>query len=172
MRQDRIVDQGIRRPLIWLVAGVFLSAALAAVVARFVLAQVNGAVRRKTVILEMSWKRGDNYYGPNFIHLESPCLSSPFQGCSCFQDFKITRSQEFADYVASFEDKKVPVKYHVDYDLHNQIVGAILQAVGEWPSERFHTNESSLGMGFRTVAHHAPGGHFRSPADCFPKVTN
>jgi hypothetical protein len=141
-------------------------------VARFMMAQGNSAVRRKTVVLEMSWKRGDNHYGPNFISLESPCLSSAVQGCSCVRDFKITTSKEFADYIASFGDAKVPVKYRVDYDRRDEVVGAILEAVGEWPQERFHANEKSLAVTFRMSAHRPAGGHLSSPADCFPKPAN
>jgi hypothetical protein len=36
--------------------------------------------RTKSVVLEMSWKRGDNHYGPNSISLESPGLSNSQPG--------------------------------------------------------------------------------------------
>jgi hypothetical protein len=139
-------------------------------VARLLSAQSKGAVYRKSVSLEMSWKRGDDHYGPNFIHLESPCLSNPESGCFCSLDFKTTTSKEFAEYVASFGDNRVPVKFHVDYDRTHQVVGALLEGVGEWPEERFHINERSLGTGFRTLPNQrTSGGHFNNPADCFPK---
>lgn len=172
MAREHTTGGAVHGGLIWPILGLLLSAALVAVVARFVMAQGNGAVRRKTVVLEMSWKRGDNHYGPNFVSLESPCLNSAVQGCSCVQDFRITTSKEFADYVGSFGDAKVPVKYRVDYDRRDEVVGAILEAVGEWPQERLHTNESSLAITFRISAHRPAGGHFRSPADCFPKPAN
>ena len=68
------------------------------------------ASHRESVALEMSWKRGDDHYGPNFIHLESGCLSNPETGWSCALDFKATTSKDFADYIGSFGTKKVPVK--------------------------------------------------------------
>ncbi len=116
---------------------------------RIAFGEGNGAVYRKTVVLEMSWKRGDDHYGPNFIYLESACLSNPEPGCFCSHDFKITTSKEFADYVESFGSNRVPVKYHVDYDRNHQVVGATLESVGEWSEERFHINERSLSTGFR-----------------------
>lgn len=161
----RIVHEG----LIWRVLGILSAAILVACYIQSVTAQSNGGSGRKTVLLQMSWKRGDSYYGPNFIHLESPCLGNPEEGCSCFQDFKITRSKEFADYIASFGNSNVPVKYHVDYDAEGQVVGAILESVGDWPEERFHINERSLGRSSRIVTRRPSMGKFRMPADCFPQ---
>jgi len=147
-----------------------LSTALIAAVAHLLFAQNNGAVYRKSVGLEMSWKRGDNHYGPNFINLESGCPSNPEPGCFCSLDFKITTSKKFADYIESFGSNRVPVKFHVDYDRNNQVVGAILEGVGEWPEDRFHINERSLTTGFRLLRNQrTSGGHFNNPADCFPK---
>ena len=118
----------------------------------------------------MSWKRGDDHYGPNFIHLESLCLSNPEPGCFCSHDFKITTSKEFADYVESFGSNRVPVKYHVDYNGNHQVIGAILESVGDWPEERFQLNERSLSTGFRMLrGQRTGGGHLNNPADCFPK---
>jgi hypothetical protein len=155
----------MRKGLIWPTSGVLLSAAFGCL-----LAQNNRAAYRKSVDLEMSWKRGDNHYGANFIHLESACLSNPEPGCFCSLDFKTTTSKEFADYIESFGSKKVPVKFHVDYDRNQQVVGAILEGVSEWPEERFHINERSLGTGFRMLPdQRTSGGHLNNPADCFPK---
>jgi len=156
--------------LVWPILGVLLSAVLVAAVARLLLTQSNGAAYRKSVALEMSWKRGDYHYGLNSIHLESACLSNPEPGCFCSLDLKTTTSKEFADYIESFGSKKVPVKFHVDYDRNHQVVGAILEGVGEGPEERFHINERSLGTGFRMLPNkRTGGGHFNNPADCFPK---
>jgi hypothetical protein len=131
------------------------------------------ACNRKSVGLEMSWKRGDNHYGLNFVHLESSCLSNPEPGCFCSLDFKTTTPKEFADYIESFGSKKVPVKFHVDYDRNHHVVGAILDAVGEWPEDRFHINERSLDTGFRMLPNQRTGGgHFNNPADCFPDPVN
>jgi hypothetical protein len=155
----------MRKGLIWPVLGVLLSAVLVMALAHVLFAQ-----SRKSAVLEMSWKRGDNHYGPNFIHLESACLSNPEPGCFCSLDFKTTTSKEFADYIDSFGSNKVPVKFHVDYDRNNQVVGAILEGVGEWAEERFHISERSLATGFRMLRNQrTSSGHFNNPADCFPK---
>ena len=159
---SRSAGKFIREGLIWSNLGVLLSAAL--------VAAVGCLAYRKSVGLEMSWKRGDSYYGSNFIHLESPCLSSSESGCFCSLDFKTTTSKEFAEYVASFADNRVPVKFHVDFDRNQQVVGALLEGVGEWPEERFQVNERSLANGFRMLRNQrTSGGHLNNPADCFPK---
>jgi hypothetical protein len=167
---SRSTGKVIRQGLNWPVLVVLLSAVLLATVARLLSAQSKGAVYRKSVSIDMSWKRGDDHYGPNFIHLESPCLSSPESGCFCSLDFKTTTSKEFAEYVASFADNRVPVKFHVDFDRNHQVVGALLEGVGEWPEERFQVNERSLANGFRMLRNQrTSGGHLNNPADCFPK---
>ena len=159
---SRSTGKLIREVVIWSTLGVLLSAAL--------VTAVGCLTYRKSVILEMSWKRGDYHYGPNFIHLESPCLSSSESGCFCSLDFKTTTSKEFAEYVASFADNRVPVKFHVDFDRNQQVVGALLEGVGEWPEERFQVNERSLANGFRMLRNQrTSGGHLNNPADCFPK---
>jgi hypothetical protein len=126
-------------------------------------------LERKTLRLDMSWKRGDNHYGPDFIGLESACLGSSEPSCFCSVNFKVTRSRDFADYIESFGSKKVPVKYRVDYDQNHQVVGAILESVGTWPGAGFHDDERSLSTGFRMVPGQTKGGgRFRNPGDCFP----
>jgi len=122
----------------------------------------------KSETLEMSWHRGDGHYGPNFIHLESPCLSNSGLGCFCAVDFKVTTRKEFADYVETFGANKVPVKFKVDY-ADRKVVGAGLLAVGNWPKERFSESEMSLSTGFRmTVASRTKsGGRLDNPGDCF-----
>ncbi len=158
---SRSTGKLIREGLIWSTLGVLLSAAL--------VAAVGCLAYRKSVTLEMSWKRGDYHYGPNFIHLESACLSNPVPGCFCSLDITDT-SKEFADYVESFGRNGVPVKFYVDYDRNHEVVGAILEGVAEWPEERFHIKERSLGTGFRMLPNKRPsGGHLNNPADCFPK---
>jgi hypothetical protein len=150
--------------LIWSVLGIVLSVACVAAVTRFLFGY------RRSTVLQMSWKRGDLYYGPNSIHLESACLSNPVPSCYCSLDFKTTGSKEFADYIESFGSNTVPVKFHVDYDRNHRVVGAMLEVVGEWPEERFDLNDRLLGLGFRLLrGQRTSGGHFNNPADCFPK---
>ena len=162
----------IREGLIWPFLGILLSAGFVAAVISVLLPRSNGAVYRKSVSLEMSWERGDNHYGPNFIHLESPCLSNSQPGCFCGLDFKTTTSKEFADYIESFGGNRVPVKFRVDYDRNRRVVGAILESVGEWTEGRFQINEKSLGTGFRMLpGQHSGGGRLNNPADCFPIIS-
>ena len=166
---DRNASKVIREGLIWPFLGVLLLAGFVAAVTRVLLPRGNGAVDRKSVSLAMSWERGDNHYGPNFIHLESACLSNSQPGCFCDLDFKTTTSKEFADYIESFGSNRVPAKFRVDYDRNQRVVGAILESAGEWPEGRFHINEKSLGTGFRMLPNqHTSGGHLNNPADCFP----
>jgi len=58
------------------------------------------------VTLWMDWRRGDPYYGADFIELRRPCEGTVGQGCECTAEFKVIsskeNSKEFADYVASF----------------------------------------------------------------------
>jgi hypothetical protein len=151
--------------------GVLLTAALAWAVGYVVWAQGNGVLHRKTVVLEMSWKRGDTRFGPNFVHLESACLSNPEPGCFCSNEFRVTRTKEFADYIESFGSSKVPVKYVVNYDNNGEVVGAILESVGVWQEQRFNHAEWSLSETVRAVPNQSHRGvaYMRSPADCFPQ---
>jgi hypothetical protein len=129
--------------------------------------------RTKSIVLEMSWKRGDNHYGPNFISLESPGLSNSQFGCFCSMDFKATTCKDFADYIESFGSNKVPLRYRVHYDRNPEVVGASLESVGTWPGKRFHDNERLLATGFRMITGQAAAdGHIRNPADCFPNPTD
>jgi hypothetical protein len=149
--------------------GILFMTAFVAAVGYFAWAQSGGAAHRKTVTLEMSWKRGDTHYGPNFIHLESACLSNPEPGCFCSKDFTSTRTKEFGDYIESFGNKKVPVKYRVDYDGNGQPGGAALESVGAWPVERFNIVERRMPLS--SGSRMQPGGgvsHLRTPGDCFP----
>jgi hypothetical protein len=160
-----------QKGLVWQIARLLVISALLAT-SSFLSAQIR-KTEQKTMVLDMSWKRGDDHYGPNFIHLESACLSNSAPGCFCSVDFKVTTSKDFADYIESFGSNKVPVKYRVDYDRNHRIVGAILEGVGEWPVERFHVNERSHATGFRMVPGKGKGGgYIRNPGDCFPNPTN
>lgn len=151
--------------------GALLTAVLVATVVYFAWSQNSNAFQQRTMLLEMSWRRGDNHYGPNFVHLESPCVSNPEPGCYCAVNFMRTNSKEFADYIESFGNKKVPVKYDVSYDRDRQVVGASLISVGVWPAERFDITERSLTSGTRAVRNQSGSGvlHGKVPADCFPK---
>jgi hypothetical protein len=169
---DGNASKVIREGLIWPFLGVLLSAGFVAAVISVLLPRSNGAVYRKSVILEMTWERGDSHYGPNFIHLESACLSNSQPGCFCGLDFRTTTSKEFADYIKSFGSNRVPVKFSVDYDRNHGVVGAMLESVGEWPEGRLSSNEKSLGTGFRMLpGQHTSGGHLNNPADCFPLLS-
>ena len=51
-----------------------------AIVGSYILFRRMMPFRTKSVVLEMSCKRGDNHYGPNSISLESPGLSNSQPG--------------------------------------------------------------------------------------------
>jgi hypothetical protein len=74
----------------------------------------------------MSWTRGAPAYGPDFIHLESPCATNSESGCFCSNDFSVTRTKVFAGYIESFGSSEVPVSYYVSYDSSGQVSGALL----------------------------------------------
>ena len=123
------------------------------------------------VVLQMGWRRGDPFYGPNFIELNAPCPGSSDKRCECHTEFPVTRSQEFAEYVASFRDEPVPVTYTVWYDKSGEPTSVRLASVGTWKRERFHVNDGLIGprlkrntdsSSSRTQAFRA-----RSPGDCF-----
>jgi len=138
----------------------FLTAVIAvlAIVGSCILVGRMMPFRTKSMVLKMSWKRGDNHYGPNFISLESPCLGNSQSGCFCSMDFKATTSKDFMEYIQSFGSNKVPVKYRVYYDRNPEVVGAWLESVGTWPGKRFHDNERLLATGFRMITGQASAG--------------
>ena len=130
-----------------------------------------------TQTIQMSWKRGDNYYGPNFIHLESSCPSNTDSRCFCSMDFKAVKSKEFADYIESFGARKVPVIFEVVYDRDGEVAGARLLQVGNWSHDKFPENDTLLARGARFYREqHSPPAKqkvkFRSPGDCFTPLTN
>jgi len=134
----------------------------------------NDVAPAAAVTLSMNWKRGDRY-SPNFIELYTPCQNSTDGRCECFTDFAVTKSQEFADYIASFGAGKVPAIYEVRYGADGQLRRAILVRVGSWPGEKFHPNERLIGT--RVLFRNGKPGHTQSakihnPADCFPPTTS
>ena len=108
-----------------------------------------------TRTLQMTWKRGDVLYGPDFIHLESRCTDlTAGTNCFCGMDFKVMSSSpnapEFAKYVQSFGTARVPVKFTV-WHYHNECRLVLLSSVGAWPGSRFAHNDTALGGGGSTV---------------------
>ena len=65
-----------------------------AVVGSYILFRRMMPFRTKSVVLEMSWKRVDNHYGPNFISLEAPRLINSQPGCFCSVVFGVTASKD------------------------------------------------------------------------------
>src|SRR5229473_5408167 len=125
------------------------------------------------IMLDMDWTRGGPHYGPDFVHLRTPCLREGTT-CECVMNFKVIsskdNSKEFADYVTSFEHGKVPVTYEVSYGQDHVVRASRLVSVGEWRRDRFHVNDGSLGVNFAF----SPGSpkiqlkKINSPGDCFP----
>lgn len=80
-------------------------------------------------------------------------------------------SKEFADYVTSFAHGKVPVVYSVVYSNEGRFLGARLDRVGKWTSDRFQTNDRLLGVQVsfhRSQVGRGQTAHINSPGDCFP----
>jgi hypothetical protein len=133
-------------------------------------AAFNFTVPRKIVVVEMSWKRGDHIYGPNFISLESRCPNSSDPRCHCGTDFTIINSAAFADHVQSFGSRPVPVTYEVFYDYTGEAISANLVSVDNWPGNRFHESEGGIGSG-GTIKPGEPRLASRTPADCFQRLS-
>lgn len=129
----------------------------------------------RPVTLSMKWARGDPHYGPNFIWLSKPCLTSGDLPCECIMQFKETNSKEFADYISSFGDGPVPVVYQVLYGSDGLAHGKRLESVGNWQADRFPRNDRLLGIS-STFQGGKPGqkqtANIHDPADCFPPRGN
>jgi hypothetical protein len=150
--------------------GVLLIAGLLAYATWIVWTEGLNGLRYKTATIQMSWTRGAPAYGPDFVHLESPCASNSESGCYCSMSFPVTRTAVFADYIESFGNSRVPVSYYVRYDANGLVSGAMLKSVGQWRANRFNAIERSLASGFRMPR--AESGRAiigKTPSDCFPK---
>ena len=133
-----------------------------------------------TRTLHMNWKRGDLFYGPNFVRLESECTDlTAGNNCFCAMDFKIMSSSpdsaKFANYIQSFGTSRVPVKFTV-FHYYNVCRGAQLVTVGTWSSSKFSTNDKLLGGGGpivhrgETVKTSGISPEFiGTPCNCFPQ---
>ena len=102
-----------------------------------------------TVTLWMGWERGDPHYGHDVIRLRQPCQNSNEVGCVCRVRFA-TRSPQFADYIASFGENKVPVVYRVIYGSNGQAIAANFLSVGTWSRDKLSSpNDGLIGIEFR-----------------------
>lgn len=124
----------------------------------------------RSVTLWMDWQRGQNKrYGPNFIYLHTPCENS--QSCECSLSFKTTNSQEFADYIQSFGQDKVPAVFDVAYGSDGHATSGHLVSVGVWKKDKFTHNDQLISI---TANFHGGAVGERqsfkvnSPGDCFP----
>ena len=74
--------------------------------------QAKGAPEFVPITLDMNWTRGSLHYGPDFIHLRTPCQREG-TSCECTMNFKVIssreNSKEFADYITSLEHGRVPL---------------------------------------------------------------
>ncbi len=132
-----------------------------------------GAAQASTpVTLWMEWKRGNNArYGSNFVYLHAPCQKS--ETCECTMSFKSINSQEFADYISSFGEDKVPVVYEVFYGPDGRARANRLARVGTWTSDRFPPNDRLV-----AVSNKFQGGAvgarqsvmLHGSEDCFPSA--
>jgi hypothetical protein len=166
---DRFVNKASWRDLIGRLGFLLAAALLAYVTWIFGTEGPNGFLYR-TAVIQMSWSRGASAFGPDFIHLESPCATNSAPGCFCSNDFSVTRTKTFADYIESFGSSKVPVSYYVRYDASGHVSGAVLKSVGKWPADRLNVIERSIASGFRlTPNQQGRGVGGETPSDCFQK---
>ena len=129
--------------------------------------------RLTPVTLWMEWQRGDARYGPNFIHLHTPCQDSEDGSCECSVNFKIVNSSEFADYISFFGSNKVPVTYQVAYASNGRPGPERLASVGTWPSDRFPTNDRLLAVSIKPKSlgpGHRQQFKLHGSSDCFPSA--
>jgi len=122
------------------------------------------------VTLSMDWKRGDMYYGPNFIQLHTLCANSDDDRCECVADFKGTTTTEFADYISSFKNRQVPVTYFVWYGQDGQVGLARLASVGDWQRDRFGPNDGNIQTRLTFRPNNSGASRpafFNAPSDCF-----
>jgi len=87
--------------------------------------------------------------------------------------FKATNSQEFADYISSFNGNKVPVVYEVLYGPDGRARRAKLASVGTWTSDRFPANDRLIGVSakFEGNAVGVPQKlRLNGSEDCFPST--
>ncbi|HEY3972820.1 MAG TPA: hypothetical protein VGM18_07435 [Candidatus Sulfotelmatobacter sp.] len=134
-------------------------------------ADATGGESISLVTLSMTWGRGGLHYGPNFIWLAAPCQKSFSVPCECAMNFKVIRSQEFAEYISSFGSAPVPVTYRVRYGSDGQAEAAKLDSVGNWQAERFPANDRLISIKFefkKGQPSQKQETGYRSPADCFP----
>lgn len=128
---------------------------------------------RKVITLPMSWKRGDLYYGANFITLEASCLSNTDPHCYCRTDFPFINSPAFADYIRSFGNQSVPVQYEVFYGRNGEAISANLVSVGTWAADSFREREGEgvLGSGLGNIRRgESVTFSRRTPGDCFARL--
>jgi hypothetical protein len=122
------------------------------------------------VTLRMSWALGDARYGPNFVSLHSKC-AKPDSNCSCIMNFKVISSSpdsaSFAHYIRSFGNNEVPVSFKVLRGKDNRFLGASLISVGDWPVEKFTTNDRLLGVQIKPEPAKGVSVPLNSPGDCF-----
>jgi hypothetical protein len=124
----------------------------------------------RSATLWMNWERGHSHDGPDFIRLTEPCQNAK-AGCVCRVRFA-TRSSEFADYISSLGENKVPVVYEVTYDLTGAVVAARLISVGMWTEAGFPAvSDGLIEISFTGEAVPRVVRRVSVPSDCFPNVT-
>jgi hypothetical protein len=123
-----------------------------------------------TVTLSMQWQRGTNsHHTKNFVYLHTPCQNA--EPCECSMSFKATNSPEFADYISSFGEKKIPVVFEIVHWADGRAKTTQLIRVGTWERDRFAHNDRliSVNARFRGDAIGEPQSlRLHGSEDCFP----
>ena len=94
--------------------------------------------------------------------------SASAENCKCKAFFKAAESAEFANYIASFQNRKVPVTYDL-YDVQGHI-GAKLVTVGNWRAEQFHNDDGVIVPVITRVSGKSQIVHSESPGRLFPYI--
>jgi hypothetical protein len=76
-------------------------------------------------------------------------------------------SAAFAHYIRSFARNEVPVTFKVMRGADNRFLGASLISVGDWPAEKFRTNDRLLGVQIKPEPAKEVSVPLNSPGDCF-----
>jgi hypothetical protein len=76
-------------------------------------------------------------------------------------------SGAFAHYIRSFGNNEVPVTFKLLLGADNRFLGASLISVGDWPVEKFTTNDRLLGVQIKPEPAKGVSVPLNSPGDCF-----
>jgi hypothetical protein len=105
------------------------------------------------------------------LYLFTQKCAKPATNCSCIMNFKVVSSSPdsgaFAHYIRSFGNNEVPVTFKLLLSADKRFLGASLISVGDWPDEKFTTNDRLLGVQIKPEPKRSSVPPI-SPGGCFP----